>query len=591
MRYRGASLARRLRACLRLVAPPALALVLAAGVATADEVPAPADAAAPGDSSVRSRLRDLLGPLADEIQLSGYLESRVGMWLHDDPTAPIHFPGITGTPPGNDLAVFRNTFQLELDAEPTRRTDLHAVFRAVYEPRYPVDRYASPQSSFGEDRLSKSFYNEPDWNKEPIREAWIQQEILDGQSIRIGRQIVNWGESLAFRVADVINPNDTTFNLFFVDPEESRIPQWMAQGIHQLPWLPGSPAFEWIVMPAWETQSRRVNDLAPTGSRFAIPPESRQSTYPVFQTVPGKPALWTVQRAVLNGRAAGTPAAVDFRFLDDGQKDFPQDPSVGGRMKVSVGPVELAFFDWYGYELLPVVRDRGLEQSTVGEYDTVLGRPDLANVYHALHVPPSFRLDSFEYLYPRQNVVGVTGNAYLEWIKGVTRFEVAYRPQRHFQIDGFDRATGAITDHDGLVRRDELEWQLALDLGGLYWHWLNPTSDFSFSLEYTQNVIFDHVKGMRAGVYETALDAVTDTLSLRGSTSYWYNSLQPSLTVIVQPKQGAWATVAALGLQAPWDEDLTAEIRWVAVGGRSHFDGLGLFQSKDFAMLALRYSF
>jgi hypothetical protein len=260
-------------------------------------------------------------------------------------------------------------------------------------------------------------------------------------------------------------------------------------------------------------------------------------------------------------------------------------------MKVGVGPVELAFFDWYGYELLPVVRDRGLEQSTVGEYDTVLGRPDLANVYHALHVPPSFRLDSFEYLYPRQNVVGVTGNAYLEWIKGVTRFEVAYRPQRHFQIDGFDRATGAITDHDGLVRRDELEWQLALDLGGLYWHWLNPTSDFSFSLEYTQNVIFDHVKGMRAGVYETALDAVTDTLSLRGSTSYWYNSLQPSLTVIVQPKQGAWATVAALGLQAPWDEDLTAEIRWVAVGGRSHFDGLGLFQSKDFAMLALRYSF
>jgi len=564
------------------------ACLLGAAAAAAEEVasdPEPSSAEAPG------AVRDLLGPLAEKIQLSGYLETRVGAWIHDDPTAPLRFPGITGDPPGNDLAVFRNTFVLELDAAPTRTTDVHALFRAVYEPRYRVDRYASPGSSFGTDRLPRSFYNEPDWNQEPIRELWIQQELYEGQTVRLGRQIVNWGESLAFRVADVINPNDNTFNLFFVDPEESRIPQWMAQGIHQIPGLPGAPAFEWIVLPAWETHPRRVNDLAPTGSRFAIPPESRTSSYAVFQTVPTKPALWTVQRAVLNGRAAGTPATVDFRFLDDDEKDFPDAPSYGGRLKLSAGPVELALFDWYGYELLPVVRDRGLSPYRVSDYDGPLERPDLADAYASLRVPAFFRLNAFEFWYPRQNVLGFTGNAYLEAIKAVTRFEVAYRPNRHFQIDGFDRTTGEITDRDGLIRRDDLSWQLALDFSGIYLPELNPTSDFSFNFEYTQNVIFDHVRGMRVGVYETELDKLTDTFSARGSTSFWYNCIQPSLTVIVQPMQHSWATVASLGLQAPWDENLSSELRWVAVGGESHFDGLGFFQSKDFAMFSLRYSF
>src|SRR5262245_13930235 len=78
------------------------------------------------------------GFLDGRVHLTGYLESRLGAWTQDDPVAPLRIPGITDDPPDNALAVWRNTLDLELDASLVPRTELHAVFRAVYEPRYPV---------------------------------------------------------------------------------------------------------------------------------------------------------------------------------------------------------------------------------------------------------------------------------------------------------------------------------------------------------------------------------------------------------------------------------------------------------------------
>jgi hypothetical protein len=540
-----------------------------------------------------ARAVDLLDGAAN---VSGFIETREAIWTQSDPVKPLRIPGISDDPPDNRLAVARETLQLSFDYTPSPELAFHGVFRGVWEPRYRIDAFASDGSRFGRDVLDRNFYDEPPSWGEPIRELWAQWSPSGSHSIRVGRQIVNWGESLAFRVADVINPNDSRFNLFFLDPQDSRIPQWMVQGIHQFLDLPGSPSFEWIVLPPLEPEHRRVNDFAPTGARWAVPPETRQSRYPALATAPGDPALWTVQRAVLNARAIGAPGgAVDFRFLDDVQKAFPHGTSFGGRLRFSLGGLNLALFDWYGYELQPVVKDLGLSDLTIADYRGVLGRPDLADVYTALGVPvaaqSAVRLDRFRFLYPRQNVLGMTGNYYLAALKAVTRFELVLRPKKRFQVDGFDRVTGAITNRDGLVRRDEVQWQIAFDFSGLYWPALNRESDFSFSVEYTQAIVPDPAEGMRAGVFETPLRQVTDTLSVRGSTAYFYNCVQPSVTAIWQPEQGAWAVVPALGLAAPFDSNLTAELRYVTIGGRSAFDGLGLFQRKDFVMFSLRYGF
>jgi hypothetical protein len=526
--------------------------------------------------------RDLLD---GRLHLYGFVESRAGAWTEKDPTRPILIPGITRQPDHHGLAVWRSTLQLEADLRMTEWAELHSVVRLAYEPRYEVDQYANDGSEFGEWKLPRGEYNEPHSPSQIFREAWLRADVAPSQTLRIGRQIVNWGESLAFRVADVINPNDGRYSLFFLDPEETRIPQWMIRGDHDFPTLPLSPAIEWVVIPPLDPAHLRVNALAPTGSRFAVPPEERPSSFPAFA---GLPALWTVDRAAAKG------GAVDFRFLDQGRVDFPSGWRGGLRLRFTVGPAELAVFDWYGYPLLPVVQDDGLLPFVIADYDTVLGRPDLAQVYTALGIPPAAQtaipLNGFRFRYPRQNVLGATGNVYIAPARGVARFEFTWRKET-IQIDGFDPETGAITDANGLVKSHVIDWQVAFDLGGLYWRSLNPTGDFTFNLEYTQRVILDHDGQMRFGVYETRLGKLSDTLSLRMSTVYQAATLSPSLLLIYQPHQQAGAIVASLGLAAPWDERLSAELRYVAVLGDSWYDGLGVFRRKDFVMLSVRYGF
>lgn len=520
------------------------------------------------------------------LRIYGFVETRAATWTQSDPVEPLLFPGITDDAPDSKLAVSRTTLQLEADWRLARRSELHAVIRTAWEPRYRVDKYAARGSHFGSWKLSRWEYVDPNSSAEIFREVWLRQDLAAGHSLRVGRQIVNWGESLAFRVADVINPNDSRTSLFFLDPQESRIPQWMLQGLHEFPTLPGAPAFEWIAVPPWDPQERRVNDLATTGSRWAAPPETRSSSFPAFA---GLPALWTVQRA------AAKNGAVDFRFLDEGSKDFPEHWRFGARARFTLGPLELAVFDWYGYALNPVVGDLGLLPFTISDYSGVLRRPDLRNVYTALGIPDAAQqvipLNGFRFRYPRENVLGVTGNAYIDAWNAVVRFEAVWRDDKRYQIDGFDPVTGALTDRDGLVRSDEIAWQIAIDLGGVYWPRLNPYGDFTFNLEYTQSIVVDHREQMRLAVYETRLGRISDTLSFRASSVYAYNTLRPSVVVIYQPHQESWAVVSALGFTAPWDEQLTAELRYVAIGGDSAFDGIGLFGRKDFAMLSLRYEF
>lgn len=523
--------------------------------------------------------------LDGRLHLYGFIESRAGAWTQKDPTRPIIIPGITQQPDHHGLAVWRSTLQLEADLRVTEWAELHSVIRLAYEPRYDVDKYANDGSQFGRWKLPRGEYNEPDSTSEIFREVWLRADVAPGQSLRIGRQIVNWGESLAFRVADVINPNDGRFSIFFLDPQETRIPQWMMRGYHDFPTLPLSPAIEWVALPPLDPKHRRVNDLAPTGSRFAIPPEERPSRFPAFAGLPG---LWTINRAAAKG------GAVDFRFLDRRMRDFPSGWRGGVRLRFSVGPAELAIFDWYGYPRLPVVKDDGLLPFVIDDYNTVLGRPDLSEVYTALGIPPPAQtvipLNGFRFRYPRQNVLGATGNIYIAPLRGVVRFEFTWRKET-LQIDGFDPVSGDITDADGLVRSDVLDWQVAFDLGGLYWRSLNPTGDFTFNLEYTQRIILDHDGQMRLGVFETRLGKVSDTLSLRMSTLYQAATISPSLILIYQPHQQAGAVVASLGLAAPWDERLTSELRYVAVMGDGQYDGLGFFRRKDFVMLSIRYGF
>src|SRR5262249_6859226 len=67
-----------------------------------------------------------------------------------------------------------------------------------------------------------------------IRDAWWRNES-GPLTLFVGNQIVVWGQSLSFRVGDVVNPTDTTWAFGFANLEQSRKPQWMIHPILHLP--------------------------------------------------------------------------------------------------------------------------------------------------------------------------------------------------------------------------------------------------------------------------------------------------------------------------------------------------------------------
>ena len=91
------------------------------------------------------------------------------------------------------------------------------------------------------------------YNDYEVRDAYWENKTGPLTTF-IGNQIVVWGQSLAFRVGDVINPQDTCWAFGFANLEQSRIPQWMIHPILNLPeWGPLTSNFlELVVQPGFQ---------------------------------------------------------------------------------------------------------------------------------------------------------------------------------------------------------------------------------------------------------------------------------------------------------------------------------------------------
>ena len=91
------------------------------------------------------------------------------------------------------------------------------------------------------------------YNTYQLRDAWWENKTGPLTTF-IGNQIVVWGQSLAFRVGDVINPTDTCWAFGFANLEQSRVPQWMVHPILNLPeWGPLTSNFlELVVQPGFQ---------------------------------------------------------------------------------------------------------------------------------------------------------------------------------------------------------------------------------------------------------------------------------------------------------------------------------------------------
>ena len=216
------------------------------------------------------------GPVASEtgwlsrFHVTGYLSEQFGMW--QNPSGLRSF-----TPSRNTLAVARTTFQVDENFQLDENNSFFMREWFTYDPPYSFNSannnlYSRPFSCKAKGKKpcgggftpdggisvgphSAGHFRNDALNQYDVRDAWWQNKWGPVTTF-IGNQIVVWGQSLSFRVGDIVNPNDTAWAFGFANLEQSRKPEWMVHPILSLPdFGPLSTNFlELVWMPGWAPQ-------------------------------------------------------------------------------------------------------------------------------------------------------------------------------------------------------------------------------------------------------------------------------------------------------------------------------------------------
>lgn len=165
----------------------------------------------------------------DTLSVSGFLRYELGL----------HTAGSNPNNPGQDnfdLTLARAFFQTEWTFKPSEQ------FKVFSKVRLMADQTAQWDSELDEYDAFPIDVPEDDWtmlkadNDDWRAEVWeLYSDVTLGNLwLRLGKQQIVWGEMIATRLMDVINPLDFSWNFLF-EPEEFeniRIPQWMLRGIY-----------------------------------------------------------------------------------------------------------------------------------------------------------------------------------------------------------------------------------------------------------------------------------------------------------------------------------------------------------------------
>jgi len=505
--------------------------------------------------------------LSENTELSGFLRNNTGI-----------FTGNQDFTENNDkLATCRNWVRLKLDTTLDPAFSFRLVTQGIYEPKYRIEEGST--ANWNE-------YDELD-----VREVFFTWKPTSSNIIRVGRQIVTWGESLAFRVGDVINPQDARFAFSFANLEDTRIPQWMARGVHHLTGIRSS--FEWIVNPPITQDKYRVDTIfaEPTsayatttgwkpGWRFAIYPETRLE-YPYSVTPSGYADGVIVGPSLARSFAyynplpfiPGFPAGyypVDIPSLT---YKYPENNDVryGFRTSTTMSGYNFGVFFWHTQEYTPL-----LERSTTTHGTTDLGLAILG-------VPGLWVVPNREYyaIFPDVNILGAYVNK--EMPLGVLRGEFTYRPRRSYN-------TLDPSDEDALVKRDNIQYLIAWDIQTMC-RPLTETGTVDINLEYHGSWVLGDTDYLNVAGYLTPIRREDHEFLLNLGTSFDYNRYSVGITVIYNTQDHGAVMPSVKFVPDFMNKAFSFELKYINIFGDSDYEGLGLFRQKDMVVLTSQWSF
>lgn len=495
------------------------------------------------------------------LSVSGFLSNTTGMWANS--SALRNFGRQAGEHHnGNSLAVERNWIQIDANYVLDGNNKFFLRFWGVYEPPYPweADDIFGPR---GGSHNQSSFYNRYD-----VRDAFWKN-TTGPLTLLLGRQIVTWGESLSFRVGDVINPQDLSWNFGFANLEQSRLPLWMVHPIVNLPSLGpfGSNFLEGVWAPAWQPLytsvdyvdhrydghhdvAGAVNLLPPAGGRF--------DTYPYPFMIPAmtprgaQAAFPQVSKLVAPFQDYRLPSATLGNSVE------------GVRLHTIVDDAEITMLYWHGHQLNPTTFVDG---SPGGQF--------------------------LQNRYPQLNDIGVTMNRpiylptnTLSDIPFVLRTEAVWQDRTPFNTINVARPSGVIYS-------STMNTLVALDVDNLAVPWLTKTGTLTTNLEWNNYSILSYNHDMVYDGYAERWRHNEENILLSANTSWWWGAVVPTATGIYNPDGDTWELFPNVVLTPPWTDKYFLMLQYIGILSNDKYSAFagGNFKGKSIFLMQFQYNF
>ncbi|MGA3173045.1 MAG: DUF1302 family protein [Syntrophorhabdales bacterium] len=405
-------------------------------------------------------------------------------------------------------AAFNITGKNRLDAPQDLESALTNVFlETAYKPRDDLKFYGSGMftadwaydiKSNNNDWVSKGFassrsnlyMDNKDWQL--VKEAHVTW-TPPNWNIRLGKQIVSWGEMDGFRLIDQINPLDGRRGFADVEFETTIIPLWMAKAEYYVP-----------VKPSW-IQDLGVEMVFNPNAEFVgnqfIKPGNNAGGIWAPDINSGLPSPPFPPGAVANVGSANFDFQRPTAFNSSGYE-------YGLRIKSVIHDSIITLNGFYGLDQMPVAKVTGMDPLTTAANGNLLLHPDFTGKYPLMRfVGGTFSRD-----------ITPLKASFLGGVAPVLRFETFY-----------EFGATEWTSTNDWVHRDEfryaagMDWKVKIPV-------LNPRAYFTISPQFTDRRIMNYpdrtdftLQTPGGPLYENNY-----LTSLMITTSYLHNKLVPS---------------------------------------------------------------
>ena len=561
-----------------------------------------------------------------EVNVWGFLRNNLGMFERTQEF----------TNSGNQLATARTWLRAYMDWKMSEQFKFYTAVQFVWEPWYKVEEGSTASENGGNQYMDSitqhrksgwKTYSEFDDVNDVIREVYIEWKPSKKHTIKFGRQIAIWGEALTDRVGDVIHPNDSRFSFAFANLEDTRIPQYMIRGYHDIETL--SSSFEWIINPLLTQSNYSVNrggfyanQFSDGGAeqRFAI--RYIDDYYPGRTGIPGIPLssiprfqfgglfsqltstgvtnnydlssaiIWPVGSSFYSYAPAGflypgSPAMYLPSEIPYVHQTFPsdfKDTRFGFRTSTLLGGYQFGISYWHTQSYDPIMKRGGIVGYTVSSGQT-------------------YPMREYELYYPTMDTIGFYMNKQLPW-PGVIRAELAYSPNKAFSTFNILDPGVALTysrtpffnpyslsDESAVVKRDWVKYMLAYDLNSFFYFDWHKTAPFDVTFEHIGEWI-PNSSDLQYIVYNTKLPNYHASFNARLSTNWLYNRFSTEIILGYDTFGNSWLFMPAVKWMPGWmNSKFSAELKYIGISADSDYEGLGMFRKKDMLILTTQFNF